>query len=139
MRAREQSASPLVRPLLWSIAITAVALGLVYPLRISAWGYKGHEAIGLVAEHYMTAAAAARASDLLGGASIDSIAGWADDYRRDHHETGPWHYIDIPLADSRIDMARECPNDRCVIAQTEHFLCGSEGPLGLRKRPRLRL
>jgi hypothetical protein len=46
----------------------------------------------------------------------------ADDYRRDHPETGPFHYIDIPLADSKIDMARECPDGQCVIAQTERFL-----------------
>jgi len=32
------------------------------------------------------------------------------------------HNIDIPLTDSKIDMARECPNAQCVIAQTEHFL-----------------
>jgi hypothetical protein len=31
-------------------------------------------------------------------------------------------YIDIPLTDSEIDMARDCPNGQCVIAQTEHFL-----------------
>ena len=50
------------------------------------------------------------------------MASWADDYRRDHPETRPWHYIDIPLPESKIDMARECPNGQCVIAQTERFL-----------------
>jgi hypothetical protein len=84
--------------------------------------------IGLVAEHYMTAVAAVRASDLLDGASIHSIGGWADDYRREHRETAAWHYIDIPLSDSRIDMARECPNGQCLIAQTEHFLAVLKDP-----------
>ena len=32
------------------------------------------------------------------------------------------HYTDIPLGDSKIDMARECPDGQCVIAQTERFL-----------------
>jgi len=50
------------------------------------------------------------------------MASWADEYRHDHRETAPWHFIDIPLADSSIDLARECPNGQCVIAQTEHFL-----------------
>jgi hypothetical protein len=60
----------------------------------------------------MTPAALARAQAILGGASLEDVASWADDYRRDHPESAPWHYIDIPLADSRIDMAgwwrREC-------------------------------
>ena len=56
------------------------------------------------------------------------MANWADDYCRDHPESGPWHYIDIPLANSRIDMARECPEGQCVIAQTEHFLTVLKDP-----------
>jgi hypothetical protein len=36
-----------------------------------------------------------RASDLLAGASTDSVSSWADDYRHDHPGTGPWHYIEV--------------------------------------------
>ena len=110
--------------------LTAVAaLCLLCPLRaVFGWGHEGHQVIGLIAEHYMTADALAKAGQLLDGATIDSIASWADDYRRDHRETGPWHYIDIPLADSKIDMARACPNGGCVIAQTEHFLAVLKDP-----------
>lgn len=60
--------------------------------------------------------------------AIDGIASWADDYRRDHPETGPWHYIDIPLADSKIDMERDCPEGQFVIAQTERFLSVRRDP-----------
>jgi hypothetical protein len=76
----------------------------------------------------MTPPALAKAKAILGGASLEDVANWADDYRRDHPETGPWHYIDIPLADSKIDMARECPDGQCVIAQTEHFLTVLKDP-----------
>jgi hypothetical protein len=65
---------------------------------------------------------------LLNGESIDAVASWADDYRRENPETGRWHYIDIPLADSRIDMARECPDGECVIAKTEQFLAVLRDP-----------
>jgi hypothetical protein len=78
--------------------------------------------VGLIAEKYMTPAARAKAESLLGGGTIDSVASWADDYRHDHPETGPWHYIDIPLADSKIDLARECPNGNCVVVKTQEFL-----------------
>jgi len=61
----------------------------------------------------MTLAALERAKAILGGASLEEVASWADEYRHDHRETAPWHYIDIPLADSKIDLARECPNGQC--------------------------
>lgn len=99
------------------------ALALLCPLRgVFGWGHEGHDVVALIAEHYMTPAALRRAGDLLDGAAIDSVASWADDYRRGHPETGPWHYINIPLEDSRIDMARECPDGGCVIGKTEQFL-----------------
>jgi hypothetical protein len=66
----------------------AVGLSLFWPWRAGfGWGHEGHAVVGLIAEHYMTGAALSRASDLLGGATIDSVASWADDYRRDHPET----------------------------------------------------
>jgi S1/P1 Nuclease len=116
--------SRVKRSFLSIIALTSVAaFGLLCPLRgVLGWGHEGHQVIGLIAEHYMTGAALAKAADLLGGATIDSVASWADDYRRDHPETGPWHYINVPLAETKIDLARECPNDQCVIAETERFL-----------------
>jgi len=89
---------------------------------------EGHAVIALVAEHYMSKAALANASNLLDGSTIEAVASWADDYRREHHETGTWHYIDIPLADSQIDLARECPNGDCVIGKTEQFLAVLKDP-----------
>jgi len=43
-------------------------------------------------------------------------------------QTGPWHYIDIPLAESQIDLARECANGDCVITKTEQFLAVLKDP-----------
>ncbi|HXJ93211.1 MAG TPA: S1/P1 nuclease [Terriglobia bacterium] len=86
------------------------------------WGHEGHAVIALIAEHNMTPTALDRAKTILGGQSLEDVASWADDYRRDHRETGPWHYIDIPLADTSVDLAKECPNGDCVIVKTEEFL-----------------
>jgi S1/P1 Nuclease len=92
------------------------------------WGREGHEVVALIAEQNMTPAALARAKAILGGASLEEVASWADEYRRDHRETGPWHYINIPLSDSKIDMTRECPNGDCVIGKTEQFLAVLKDP-----------
>ena len=96
--------SKLLATLFWVVTIVA-ASRVVF-----AWGHEGHEVIALIAEKNMTPAALERAKAILGGTSLAEVASWADDYRHDHRETGPWHYISIPLADSKIDMVRECPN-----------------------------
>jgi nuclease S1 len=95
---------------------------------VFGWGYEGHAVIALIAERYMTKSALAEASRLLDGAPIDTVASWADDYRHTHPETGPWHYINIPLADTSIDMARECPDGNCVIAKTKQYLAVLSNP-----------
>ena len=77
----------------------------------------------------MTPAALERAKAILGGALLEEVASWADEYRHDHRETAPWHYIDIPLADSKIDIARECPNGNCVIGKTQQFLAVLRDPI----------
>ncbi|MGA2075412.1 MAG: S1/P1 nuclease [Terriglobia bacterium] len=106
-----------------------LVLALILPsLPGFPWGYEGHQVIALIAMKYMTADAQARAGDLLDGSAIDAVANWADDYRHDYRETGPWHYIDIPLADSKIDLARECPDGDCVIAKTQQFLAVLKDP-----------
>lgn len=122
--------SRMTRRFLWTVALTVlVPLALLCRLQVVfAWGREGHIVIALIAEHYMNRDAMAKAGYLLDGSAIDEVASWADDYRRDHRETGPWHYFDIPLADSTIDMARECPQGQCVIAQTEHFLAVLKDP-----------
>lgn len=42
--------------------------------------------------------------------------------------TGPWHYINIPLVDSKIDMAQEYCNGDCVIGKAEQFLAVLRDP-----------
>jgi hypothetical protein len=115
----------IVRKLLRAMFIV---LALILSSPGFPWGGEGHQVVGLIAMKYMTVDAQAKAGDLLDGSAIDAVASWADEYRHDHRETGPWHYIDIPLADSKIDLARECPNGDCVIAKTEQFLAILKDP-----------
>jgi len=109
-----------------TMAFLAVILAI--PQAVLAWGREGHEIIVIVAEHYMRPGTAAAMRKLLAPESPEEASVWADEYRRDHRETGPWHYIDIPLADSRVALARECPNGDCVIAKTEQFLAVLKNP-----------
>jgi len=103
-------------------SVAYLAVIMVTPQGAFAWGREGHQTIVIVAEHYMHPETATRMRELLAPESPEEASVWADDYRNGHRETAPWHYIDIPLADSKIDLARECPNGDCVIAKTEQFL-----------------
>jgi hypothetical protein len=74
-----------------------------------AWGREGHRLTALVAEHYLTPETQAAVAELLKKESLAEVAPWADTYRQDHPETGPWHYVDIPAAETKFDRNRDCP------------------------------
>jgi hypothetical protein len=82
-----------------------------------AWGPEGHDLVARIAEAQLTPKARARVAEILGPAStMASVSSWPDQIRRSRPETGPWHYVDIPIDKPGLDMARDCPNGNCVIA-----------------------
>lgn len=95
-----------------------------------AWGCKGHQTVAYLAEKHMTPEARQMVDTLLrdnpidpqmkrycGNVGLDAMADsatWADDYRSTHSETGPWHFVDIPLGDNSGNVAKFCGADGCV-------------------------
>jgi hypothetical protein len=89
---------------------------------LCAWGPEGHDLVARIAEAQLTPAVHARVVEILGpGVTMASVASWADQIRRSRTETGPWHYIDIPIDQPHLDMARDCPKGNCVIAKIADF------------------
>jgi hypothetical protein len=83
-----------------------------------AWGPEGHSLIARIADAQLTPAARARVTAILApGQTMASVASWADEVRRSRRETAPWHYIDIPIDQPHLDMARDCPKNDCVIGK----------------------
>jgi hypothetical protein len=82
-----------------------------------AWGPDGHAIITEIAELRLEPAARAQVASLLRGKRLEEIASWADDYRTTHRETGPWHFVDIPLDAGGYDPARDCAGGNCVTYQ----------------------
>jgi hypothetical protein len=109
------------------IALFALLLPRVAPWGF-AWGPEGHHVTVILAEKYLTPDTAAPVKELLGSESLLDASVWADNYRHDHPETAPWHYIDIPLQETTIDLRRDCPNGDCVLAKTEAFLTVLKDP-----------
>lgn len=98
-------------------------LGLFFAcLPVFGWGPEGHALVARIAEAQLTPAVRARVIEILGpGRTMESISSWADQVRNSRRETGPWHYIDIPINKPHLDMARDCPTGDCVIAKLEQF------------------
>jgi hypothetical protein len=83
-----------------------------------AWGPVGHSLVARIAESQLTPAARARVAEILGpGRTMASVASWADEVRSTRRETAPWHFVDIPIDQTRFDPARDCPKDDCVVTQ----------------------
>jgi hypothetical protein len=102
-----------------------------------AWGDEGHEAIGLIAEHYLTPTTRSRVIALLKGDASGLVARdiaheatWADKYRdsdRDSSKvrfraTRDWHFVDLEI--DGMDLNRACDGRRPLPAGTP----ASKGP-----------
>jgi hypothetical protein len=57
-----------------ALFIDALVILVCVAQRGFAWGREGHEVVALIAEHYMTGAAKAKAAALLDGSSIEAVA-----------------------------------------------------------------
>jgi hypothetical protein len=80
-----------------------------------AWGPEGHAIVADIAQAHLSRAASAEITRLLKTerhARLDDISSWADDYRSTHPDTGPFHFVDIPLKETRYDESRDCHYDK---------------------------
>lgn len=86
-----------------------------------AWGRLAHRASARIAEARLTPTTRAAVRDLLEpGESLADASLWADEVRRNRPETGPWHYVNVPLAEDRYDD-RFCPKQGCVVDKVRAF------------------
>jgi hypothetical protein len=90
--------------------------------RAYGWGPEGHNLVARLAAARLTPRAAAKVAQILGpNTTLASISSWADQVRPARRETGPWHYVDIPIDKPHLDMKRDCIEGNCVIVKIEEF------------------
>jgi hypothetical protein len=86
------------------------------------WGEEGHRLIVRIAESRVTPAVMAQIQATLNpGESLEDLASWADEIRQTRPETANWHFVDIPINSTGLDMNRDCPQGNCVISKIEDF------------------
>jgi S1/P1 Nuclease len=108
-------------------SVLAAAI-VLWPFAAFAWGQEGHSIIAEIAQRRLTREAPAimsRIHNILEpGASLASIASWADTYRDEDPGTYNWHFADIPIKDDSYDAARDCKRTSkgdCIVAELDRL------------------
>ncbi|MBI3697323.1 MAG: S1/P1 nuclease [Acidobacteria bacterium] len=102
-------------PILKSAVVFLLAIRMA-----SGWGPEGHKITGRIAEKYLTSRAKRAVGKILGpDRNLPGITNIADEVRAKKPETGPWHYINIPITETVFDRAKYCPQGQCVVAAIE--------------------
>ncbi len=92
-----------------------------------AWGRDGHQIVATIAGRGLSLNASAAVRVLLDGRSLAEIAPLPDDWRATQKETIGWHYVNIPISDTKYDAKRDClaqtgeVGHNCVVAAIDHF------------------
>jgi hypothetical protein len=89
-----------------------------------AWAPLGHRVAARLAESHLTTKARAAVRELLGpGESMADASTWADEHRRDIKESGPWHYVDVPLDEERYHdrFAGDVPEKGNIVPKIREF------------------
>jgi nuclease S1 len=102
-------------------AITALIFtGLLVSPSVWSWGRVGHHVASMMAEERLSPRALAAVHDLLGpGVSLADISTWADE-QQDIPGSGSWHYVNVPITESRYDR-KYCQPGGCVVSKIEDF------------------
>ena len=106
----------MVRLLVASMLATSTMVGPAW-----GWGKIGHRVAGKIADDRLTPNARAAVTGLLEpGETLADVSTWADEVRRDYPESGPWHYVNVPITEPKYD-AKFVPKEGCVITKIEDF------------------
>lgn len=102
--------------------LLTVTVAVLLPTFCWGWGRDGHRIIATVAEDHLNETTKVMIQSLIGNNHLYSVASWADDIRRERRDTGPWHYVNIPLG-SKYNASRDCPLPRsCVVEKIADFI-----------------
>lgn len=114
------------------LCVLLISVCSFFSIQAHAWGCEGHEIVALIAMKHLQPQVASQVNAILAASPIDAavkrycrtsglpamadVATWADDIRSDQPETGPYHFIDIPLNATRdkYDAAQVC-QEACVV------------------------
>lgn len=98
-----------------AIAVVALAGGFCSS-PAHAWGREGHAIVAAIAEAHLNPVARAEVQRLLAiepGATMESIAAWADQHR--NRDTARWHFTNFPEGECHYRPERDCASGECLV------------------------
>jgi hypothetical protein len=102
------------------IVATLLFMTLLSTPSVWSWSRIGHHVVARMAEERLTPHALVVVHNLLGpDVSLADISTWADE-QREIPGTGPWHYVNVPITESRYDP-RFCQRGGCIVSKIEDF------------------
>jgi hypothetical protein len=103
------------------LSLAVCAAVLVLPRTAFAWGRMGHRAAARLTSARLSPATRQAVAELLEpGESLADASTWADEVRRVRPESGPWHYVNVPVTEPKYDD-RFCPEAGCVVRKIGDF------------------
>ena len=112
----------------------SLVAGALLTVPLCAWGPQGHKAAAAIATGRLTPRAAREVESLLGpGVSLEDVAVWADDVRRDRPDTAPWHFINVPIKVKRGFLASFCPSGGCITKRIPELVTVLRNPQSSRE------
>jgi nuclease S1 len=117
--------------------VTLVVLAIaVAPEAALGWGRIGHRVSARLTETLLTPATKAAIRDLLApGESLADASTWPDEIRRDRPETGPWHYVNVPITEKGYNPDF-CQAQGCVVGKIPDFVATLKDPKSTRDQKR---
>ncbi|MGH8054428.1 MAG: S1/P1 nuclease [Stenotrophomonas sp.] len=104
------------------LLLVAACSTALLPGQALAWGAQGHRLVARIADPLLDPQAKAEIQHLLAaepGATLDSIAPWADQLRAQDPSLGKrsasWHYINMGEDDCVYVQPTQCPDGKCVV------------------------
>ena len=70
----------------------------ILSVAVFPWGDVGHKTVACIAESRLPPAVLQAVKQTLNGQTIAEAAVWPDKIKRQKHNTGPWHYINLPVS-----------------------------------------
>jgi hypothetical protein len=105
-----------------------VLAAFLFPVCAWGWGYDGHRIVAVIAADNLTPAAQNHVANIL-GVPADQVAVAMEaasirpdsEFRKTYPSTRPWHFIDICLKDTRVDIPMRCPDGNCVTGKIDEY------------------
>lgn len=106
--------------------LTALILALHLMIdNVHAWGFIGHQVVGLIAKSYLSREVSDWAQELLPefNGDMGKAAVWADEARgsSEYHWSGSLHYADAEAWSCKFVHSRDCPTDWCVTGAIANY------------------